>query len=66
MNRYQNGTWSFRAAVSDAPKQWEVQYICRVANRPARRMFVTEGDAKRFADVTGGKVRRLEPRGGYR
>ncbi len=66
MNAFQRGTWSFLSSASDRTKEWEVTYIDRVADRPARALFHTEADAIRFADVTGGKAKKIAHRGGYK
>ena len=64
MNRFQNGTWQFHAQVDPSPKQWEVTYRRDGIGR--RQCFHTEEEAKKFADVTGGQHRKVEPRGGFR
>lgn len=66
MNAFQSGMWRFRAGIEPSPKQWEVVYHYREGNRQARRLFHTEEEAQRFADATGGKVRKIELRGGFR
>ena len=66
MNRFQDGTWGFHAEVDPSPKQWEVTYFYHIGNREARKCFHAEEEAQKFANATGGKCRKVEPRGRYK
>lgn len=66
MNRFQDGTWHFRAQLPKNPKEWEVVWRERMLGREARALFFTEEEARKFADANGGKVKHLAHRGGFR
>lgn len=66
MTAFKDPRWPMQAAIGESGKQWEVIYISRAHNRQARATFTSEEAAIEFADATGGKVRRMEPRGGFK
>ncbi len=63
MNRFQDGTHGFHAQLEPNGKQFEVVYHYREGNRQAVQQFFTESEAQKFADASGGKVRKIERRG---
>ena len=66
MTAFKDPRWPMQAAISDAPKQWEVVYESRAHGRMARELFASEKAAMEFADATGGRVRKLPIRGGFK
>ncbi len=62
MNRFKDGTWSFRAHVGSNPFNFEVTY--RDTNNVGRRVLVgSKEEAQRLADAKGGKWNEIDRKG---
>lgn len=58
-NRFQDGTWSFRAQLEPSARKWEVHYFSTLHGREGVMRFIDEAAAREFAFKNGGTVREI-------